>query len=307
MTTSLFLFEGPQKKRRLDVCVAEGVEDLSRSAAQRLVRAGAVSVNGEIETRPAHTILPGAEIRVVVPEPPEGESELIATIQSFTVAYQDEHLLVVDKPVGLTVHPGPGHNSDTLVNGLLVDYPEIREVGETERPGIVHRIDRDTSGLMVVALTTDAYELLSEMIRERSVRRVYTALVRGGPEADEGLIDAPLGRDPRNRQRQTIVDDGREARTRFRVLERLSRTTLMELVLDTGRTHQIRIHLSSIGNPVVGDGMYGRAARGPGGLNRQFLHASTLAFKHPISGETMQLDSPLPEDLQTSLDAARRE
>ncbi len=306
MTTSLFLFEGPQKKRRLDVCVAEGVEDLSRSAAQRLVRAGAVSVNGEIETRPAHTILPGTEIRVDVPEP-EDETELIAVRQSFTIAYQDEHLLVVDKPVGLTIHPGPGHNSDTLVNGLLVDYPEIREVGEAERPGIVHRIDRDTSGLLVVARTQAAYELLSEMIRERRVRRVYTALVRGGPETDEGVIDAPLGRDPRNRQRQAIVDDGREARTRFRVLERLTRTTLMELVLDTGRTHQIRIHLSSIGNPVVGDGMYGRASRGPGGLNRQFLHASTLAFKHPISGETMQLDSPLPEDLQTSLDAARRE
>jgi 23S rRNA pseudouridine1911/1915/1917 synthase len=306
VTTARFRFEGTQKKRRLDICVAEGVEDLSRSAAQRLVRAGAVSVNGEIETRPSHTVLPGAEIQVEVPEPGD-MSELIATRQSFAITYEDEHLLVVDKPIGLTVHPGPGHNSDTLVNGLLVDYPEIREVGEPERPGIIHRIDRDTSGLMVVARTQAAYELLSEMIRERRVRRVYTALVRGGPETDEGIIDAPLGRDPRNRQRQAIVDEGREARTRFRVLERLSRTTLMELVLDTGRTHQIRIHLSSIGNPVVGDGMYGRASRGPGGLSRQFLHASTLAFTHPISGETMQLKSPLPEDLQTSLDAARRE
>jgi 23S rRNA pseudouridine1911/1915/1917 synthase len=306
VTTSQFRFQGPQKKRRLDVCLAEGVENLSRSAAQRLVRAGAVSVNGEIEIRPSHTILPGADIRVEFPEP-ENESEMIASNQSFTVIYEDEHILVVDKPIGIPVHPGPGHNSDTLVNGLLFDFPEIREVGERERPGIVHRIDRDTSGLMVVARTKAAYEKLSEMIRERQVRRVYTALVRGGTETDEGLIDAPLGRDPRNRQRQAIVEHGREARTRFRVLERLARTTLMELVLETGRTHQIRIHLLSIGNPVVGDGMYGRAARGPGGLSRQFLHASSLAFKHPITGDTLQLDSPLPEDLQTSLDAARRE
>ena len=149
---SRFRFDGPQKKRRLDVCVAEGVEDLSRSAAQRLVRAGGVSVDGKIETRPSHTILPGAEIQVTVPEK-EDALELIATRQTFAVMYEDEHLLVVDKPIGLTVHPGPGHNSDTLVNGLLVDYPEIREVGEPERPGIVHRIDRDTSGLMVVART----------------------------------------------------------------------------------------------------------------------------------------------------------
>jgi 23S rRNA pseudouridine1911/1915/1917 synthase len=265
-----------------------------------------VAVNGTIEIRPSHTILPGTDIQVDVPEP-EAESELAATPLAFGVVYEDEHLLVIDKPVGLSVHPGPGHESDTLVNGLLVNYPEIRDVGEPERPGIVHRIDRDTSGLMIVARSHGAHELLSEMIRERRVRRAYTALVRGGPETDEGLIDAPLGRDPRNRQRQAIVDDGREARTRFRVQERLARTTLLELELETGRTHQIRVHLSSIGNPVVGDGVYGRAAKGPGGLARQFLHAAALSFTHPISGETLGLTSPLPEDLQLSLDAARRE
>ncbi len=279
---------------------------MSRSAAQRLVRAGAVAVNGVIETRPSHAILPGVEIRVDVPEPVD-LTELIATPQQFEIAYGDEHLLVVDKPVGLSVHPGPGHDSDTLVNGLLARYPEIREVGEPGRPGIVHRIDRDTSGLMVVARTQQAHTLLSEMIRERRVRRAYVALVRGGPETDEGLIDAPLGRDPRNRQRRAIVEDGREARTRFRVLERLERTTLLELELDTGRTHQIRVHLSSIGNPVVGDSLYGRASKGPGGLERQFLHAAGLSFKHPISGETIELESPLPPDLQMSLDAVRRE
>ncbi len=306
MPISRFRFEGPQKKRRLDVCVSEGVEELTRSAAQRLVRAGGVSVEGTVETRPARSILPGTDIEVNIPEPVP-ESELIAEHQDFAIAHADEHLLVVDKPIGLSVHPGPGHVSDTLVNGLLADYPEIRGVGELDRPGIVHRIDRDTSGLMVVARTQGAFELLTEMIRERQVRRVYTALIRGGPEPEEGLIDAPLGRDPHNRQRRAVVENGREARTRFQVLERLSRTTLLELELDTGRTHQIRVHLSSIGNPVVGDGMYGRAARGPGGLNRQFLHASTLAFAHPITGENLELNSPLPEDLQLSLDAARRE
>jgi 23S rRNA pseudouridine1911/1915/1917 synthase len=263
-------------------------------------------VDGDVETRPARSILPGTDIEVNISEPVP-ESELIAEQQDYAIAHADEHLLVVNKPIGLSVHPGPGHISDTLVNGLLNDYPDIREVGETDRPGIVHRIDRDTSGLMVVALTQDAYALLTEMIRERKVRRVYTALVRGGPEPEEGLIDAPLGRDPHNRQRRAVVEVGREARTHFRVLERLARTTLMELELDTGRTHQIRVHMSSIGNPVVGDGMYGRAARGPGGLSRQFLHASTLAFKHPITGDKLELNSPLPEDLQLSLDAARRE
>ncbi len=306
MPIARFRFDGPEKKRRLDLCVSEGVEELSRSAAQRLVRAGAVAVDGKIETRPSRTILPGADIQVDVSEP-EAESGLAATRQSYGVVHEDEHLLVIDKPVGLSVHPGPGHESDTLVNGLLVDYPEIRDVGEPERPGIVHRIDRDTSGLLIVARTQRAHELLSEMIRERRVRRTYTALVRGGPETDEGLIDAPLGRDPRNRQRQAIVEDGREARTRFRVKERLARTTLLELELETGRTHQIRVHLSSIGNTVVGDGVYGRAAKGPGGLARQFLHAAALSFTHPVSGETLELASSLPEDLQISLDAARRE
>ena len=306
MPVSRFRFEGPEKKRRLDVCVAEGVADLSRSAAQHLVKVGAVIVDGAVETRPSHPVLPGAEIQVDIPEP-EDETELVASHQAFAVVFEDEQLLVVDKPVGLSVHPGPGHVSDTLANGLLVDYPEIREVGHSERPGIVHRIDRNTSGLLVVARTAGAYELLTEMIRERGVRRVYTALVRGGPETEQGVIDAPLGRDPGNRQRQAIVEDGREARTRFRVLERLSRTTLLELELDTGRTHQIRVHLSSIGNPVVGDMVYGRSAKGLGGLARQFLHASLLSFTHPITGEALELASPLPDDLQLCLGAARRE
>lgn len=310
MTTARFRSGGPSTdpggKRRLDVCVAENVAGLSRSAAQRLIRSGAVAVDGVIETRPSRTILPGVEVRVDVPEPAE-TTELIATPQHFDIAYEDEHLLVVDKPARLTVHPGPGHDTDTLVNGLLARYPEIRDVGEPERPGIVHRIDRDTSGLMIVARTQEAHALLSAVIRERRVGRKYAALVRGRPEMSEGVIDAPLGRDPRNRQRQAVIVNGREARTRFRVLEQLARTALLEVELDTGRTHQIRVHLSSIGHSVVGDAAYGRAANGPGGLERQFLHAAGLSFKHPISGDAMQLESPLPPDLQASLDAARRE
>ncbi len=301
-----FQFAGPQEKLRLDICVANGLAEVSRSAAQKFVRDGAVTVNGAIETRPSHNVLPGTEIQVDVPEP-EVVGELVAVSQTFRVAYEDEHLLVIDKPIGLSVHPGPGHESDTLVNGLLVDYPEIREVGEPDRPGIVHRIDRDTSGLIIVARTQRTYDPLSEMIREHRMRRTYIALIRGGPDTGEGVIDAPLGRDPRHRQRQAIIENGREARTRFRVLERLARTTLMELELETGRTHQIRVHLSSIGNPVVGDALYGRAAKGPAGLSRQFLHAAALSFKHPITDEAMTLTSPLPEDLQLSLEAARRE
>lgn len=263
-------------------------------------------MDGEVEIRPSHTVLPGTGIQVDVPDP-DVSAELIASPQTFGVVYEDEHLLVVDKPVGLSVHPGPGHESDSLVNGLLVDYPEIRGVGEPDRPGIVHRIDRDTSGLLIVARTQKAHDLLSEMIREHRVRRTYVALVRGGPDTGEGVIDAPLGRDPRHRQRQAVVEDGRSARTRFRVKERLARTTLLELELETGRTHQIRVHLSSIGNAVVGDALYGRAARGPSGLSRQFLHAVALSFKHPVTDAQLEITSPMPDDLRLSLEAARRE
>ncbi|MFP6678961.1 MAG: RluA family pseudouridine synthase [Dehalococcoidia bacterium] len=301
-----FRLGGPEKKLRLDMCVANSMTQISRSAAQRLIRDGSVSVDGVVEIRPSHSVLAGSEIKVDLRDE-DSNVDLIASRQRFTIVHEDQHLLILDKPDGLSVHPGPGHQSDTLVNGLLVDYPEIRDIGESGRPGIVHRIDRNTSGLMVVSRSKEAHTKLSEMVREHKIRRTYIALVRGGPETTVGVIDAPLGRDPRHRQRQAVVEDGRPARTHFRVKERLTRTTLMELELETGRTHQIRVHLSSIGNPVVGDPLYGRSPRGPAGLSRQFLHASGLAFTHPITDKRLELISALPEDLQLSLNAARQE
>ena len=226
---------------------------------------------------------------------------------AFETVLEDAHLVVVDKPAGLVVHPGAGHDRGTLVNGLLARYPEIAGVGDAYRPGIVHRLDRGTSGLMVVARTERAYRLLVEQLRAHRPQRVYCALVREQPEAASGVIDAPIGRSSRNPQRMTVTDRGREARTGYTVERRYSapaRAALLSCRLETGRTHQIRVHLRAIGHPVVGDPTYGSGrADDVFGLSRPFLHARSLSFTHPASGETVQAESPLPADLAAVLAA----
>jgi 23S rRNA pseudouridine1911/1915/1917 synthase len=216
------------------------------------------------------------------------------------IVYEDEHLLVVDKPAGLVVHPGPGHTTGTLVHGLVG-----RAAGgdEPSRPGIVHRLDRDTSGLMVVARTHEAYRRLQSLVRRRRLERVYLALVAGRPRSLAGRIEAPIGRDRREPTRQSLeTDSPREAVTHFEVAELLAGHALLRVRLETGRTHQIRVHLAAIELPVVGDRVYGV----PGlGLERQFLHATGLAFPHPMSGEPVETGSPLPADLAAALDLAR--
>ena len=218
------------------------------------------------------------------------------------VVYLDDRLAVVDKPAGVVVHHGSGTRGPTLVD-LLGD---LVGGGEPERPGIVHRLDRDTSGLMVVARDPDAHRRLSKLVAERRLRRTYLALVAGRPRSRSGTIEAPLGRDHRAPERRAVGGRApRPARTHFRVVESLAGTTLLEVTLETGRTHQIRVHLASIGHPVLGDPTYGRGRSERLGLDRQFLHSHRLAFRHPFTGEELDLRSPLPADLERALAVAR--
>jgi 23S rRNA pseudouridine1911/1915/1917 synthase len=225
--------------------------------------------------------------------------------EAFILAYEDEHLLVVDKPAGLVVHPAKGHREGTLAQ-LLADKVAVGEGGwDPERPGIVHRLDRDTSGLLVVARSEKVHAKLQDLLRERRLEREYLALVQGRPPSRTGTIEAPIGRDPKVRTRMAVGGHfPREARTRFELERTLGRFSLLRLRLDTGRTHQIRVHLQAIGHPVAGDPEYGSA--GLLGLERQFLHATRLAFPHPVGGQPVDVRSPLPEDLREALERAER-
>ena len=282
---------------RLDVFL--GAHVASRSAAAALIEAGHVTVDGV--ARPKRHLLEGGE-RVVV-DAPDAEPVPDAPTAEFAVAYEDEHLMIVDKPAGVVVHPARGHRTGTLAQALAG-----RAAGgdDPERPGIVHRLDRETSGLLVVARTEEAHAALKAQMRERLITREYSALVEGRPSARSGLIDAPLGRDRRVRTRiSTDTEEPREARTRF-VLERaLPGSSLLRVTLETGRTHQIRAHLLAIGHPVCGDPDYGTPGRF--GLPRQFLHAARLAFSHPVTGAEIDVASPLPEDLAAALARAETE
>jgi 23S rRNA pseudouridine1911/1915/1917 synthase len=287
---------------RLDAfLVAQGLMP-TRAAAQRAIEQGRVTVAGRHRPK-SYVVAEGDDVQLA-PEP-ETPVEPVAEV-TFGVAYEDDDLLVVDKPAGLVVHPGAGNEHGTLAQALAG-----RAAGGTdpERPGIVHRLDRDTSGLLVVAKSEAAHEELSRMIREREVTRRYLALVDGRPPAASGTIDAPLGRD---RSRRVVMssdtDKPRDAITHFEIREALPRTSLLEVELETGRTHQIRAHLLAIGHPVVGDPRYGGGGAGRRlGLTRQFLHAHVLMFRHPITREELRCESKPPADLRRALDAARRE
>ena len=290
---------------RLDRAVAL-VADVSRSVAARLVATGGVRLNGAVVTSGTRRVAEGESLAVHIdlradPQPAADPDVVFGTV------FEDPDLIVVDKPAGLVVHPGAGHDSRTLVHGLLARYPDIAGVGDPYRPGIVHRLDRGTSGLLVVARTERAHQLLVEQMRAHQPERVYCALVRGHPEAPSGLIDAPIGRSSRNPQRMTLTDRGRPARTRYTVERRYAqpaRVALLECQLETGRTHQIRVHLRAIGHPVIGDPTYGPGrADDVFGLSRPFLHARSLSFSHPVSGRTVQAESPLPDDLAAVLDS----
>jgi 23S rRNA pseudouridine1911/1915/1917 synthase len=258
-----------------------------------------VLVDGETRTK-SHRLAGGEELELEAPvrEP----SGLVAEPMELRIAWEDEHLLVVDKPAGLVVHPAPGHAAGTLVHGLLAHAPAGG--GEPQRPGIVHRLDRDTSGLLVVARSDEAHRRLQRLMRRRAVEREYLALVRGRPRSRSGRIEAPIGRDRSDPTRHSLdTATPREAVTHFEVRELLSAHALLVVRLETGRTHQIRVHLAAIDLPVSGDRVYGAA--GDLGLERQFLHAARLAFPHPLTGEPIEASSPLPPELAAALERAR--
>jgi len=293
---------GPERAgTRLDAAVGALEEVGSRAEAQRLIEAGRVLVDGEV--RPKRYLLGEGEVLEVSPVAPP-LSELVPERVPLRIAYEDEHLLVVDKPAGVVTHPSAGHRGGTLVHGLLAHA--VAGGGDPTRPGIVHRLDRDTSGLLVVARSERVHRRLQRLLRDRAVERHYLTLVHGA--APPALtVDRPIGRDRRVRTRMAIDPaGGRAAVTHLRRLEELGRFSLLEARLETGRTHQIRVHLASVGHPVVGDRVYGRREETLG-LERQFLHAARLAFPHPETGEPVAIESPLPHDLELALARARRD
>jgi len=304
---------GDEAGSRLDVLLAQAELAPSRSAAQKLLAEGCVRVNGEIATK-RHLVRAGERIEVFAPL--EDELTLKAEKIPLDIRYEDEHLIVLSKPAGLVVHPARGHSSGTLVHALLAHTDDLGTQAGEERPGIVHRLDKDTSGLMMVAKTDETQVALSEALKIRSVERRYVTLVHGYIAPDSGIIDAPLARHAKDRMRMAVSDhpDAKQSVTTFRVLERFMAGThddgytLVECKLYTGRTHQIRVHMQYIKHPVVGDPMYGRnRPKADLGLDRQFLHAYRIAFEHPVTGAPIDLLDPLPEDLARRLRALEPE
>ncbi len=284
---------------RLDRFLAELDLGLTRSRLHSLIVDGMVRLNGQA-AKPSQKVRQGDRVTLTVPPPrPVG---LVPQWMPLTVAYQDADIVVVDKPAGLSVHPGPGHPDQTLVNALLALCPDIEGVGGEIRPGIVHRLDKDTSGLMVVAKNHDAHTGLSAAIKAREVTKGYLALATGVILPDERIIDEPIARDSHNRKRMAVVPGGRESRTKIRLLDRFEKFSLLEVYLETGRTHQIRVHLAHLGYPLAGDRVYGR---GTAGLSRHFLHAHHLGFRHPATGAPVEFRSDLPADLAGFLDQLR--
>ncbi len=286
---------------RLDRFLASASEIASRTLAMRLVEEGRVRVDGA-ERHKSFRLLPGMVV-LVDAEPHADQQIAHDSSVPFTIVYEDAALIVVDKPAGVVVHPAPGQRDATLVHGLLDEG--IGGGDDDDRPGIVHRLDKDTSGLLVVARSDEAFHALGRQMRRREIVRSYVALVHGRPGARAGRIDAPIGRD---RARGRMAIDGtaaREAVTHFAIAQMLVTTTLLDVTLGTGRTHQIRVHLEAIGHPVVGDPLYCPSTSDRLGLDRQFLHAAKLAFAHPTTGEAMSFASALPDDLVAALERAR--
>ncbi len=298
MARLLFRVPDDQAGSRLDRVLAERPELGSRALVERLIAAGLVLVDGERRAK-SFRLEGGEEISAAIPAAAALEPETI----DIPIVWEDEHLLVVDKPAGLVVHPAGSTRTGTLVQGLLEHGAEGGE--DDDRPGIVHRLDRDTSGLLIVARSNESYELLQEMIRSREVERTYAALVRGAPKSASGRIEAPIGRDRRDRSRHSLdTPTPRDAVTWFDVRETMRDHALLDVRLETGRTHQIRVHLEAIGLPVSGDPTYGVA--GDLGLDRQFLHARRLVFRHPLTDAMIDIASELPDDLNSALTVARR-
>lgn len=299
---------------RLDAALAQRL-GVSRARVQRLIEAGGVTVNGR-PVKASHRLRAGEVVAYEPAPPPPPPSALTPAAMALDIVHEDGALIVLNKPPGLVVHPGAGHREATLVHGLLHHARTLSALGGLERPGIVHRLDKDTSGLLVVAKTDAAHERLARQFREGRVNKLYQALVLGEPAEASGRIEAPIGRHPVERQRMAVRMGGRRALTEWRVLERFGCCALVEFILHTGRTHQIRVHAASLGHPVAGDATYGGRRYGslPGSAAcrravaaspRQMLHAKHLGFSHPVSGEPLQFEAPLAEDFAAVLMALR--
>ena len=284
--------------QRLDKHLAALCPDLSRSAIQQLISQGRVRVNGQI-SKSSHRLKDTDQLQFDLPFEPS-TSPAAPQPLPLNIVYEDDHLLAVDKPAGLTTHPAPGHETDTLANALLSRLPELTNVGDPTRPGIVHRLDKDTSGLILIARNQPAHDELSAQFKTRTVIKTYIALVQGLVSPPEGVIQAPVGRHFSRRKEMAVVQGGRHAETRYETVKSFDDHTLLKVTPHTGRTHQIRVHLAAIRHPVVGDSTYGK--RHPS-LRRHFLHAASLCFRHPYSGQDMELTTPLPEDLSNFLDS----
>ena len=280
---------------RFDRFLSEYCPDLSRSRIQALIGEGSATIDGRA-VKPSTKVRRGQIVTLRIPElkPSALEPQRIP----LSIVYEDGDLLVVDKPSGMTVHPAPGHPDGTLVNAVLAHCPDLQGIGGTVRPGIVHRLDKDTSGLLVVAKNDRAHRALSDQLKGRAFTKEYIALTHGSVSPHEAIIDAPIGRSSANRQQMAITERGREAITRYRVVRYCAGHTLVEVRPTTGRTHQIRVHFASLGHPLVGDATYGRP---DSRLNRHFLHASKLGFAHPSEGEYMEFTSPPSSELTAFL------
>ena len=286
---------------RLDLYICQSSAGLSRSLVHKLIEDGRVSVNGE-PAKPSRKVRTGDAIVVEVP-PPEPSPELVPEAVPLAILYEDQDILVVNKPAGLTVYPAPGHPRHTLMNAVLAHCPEISGIENSVRPGVVHRLDKDTSGAMVVARNKSAQLHLVSQFKGRRMLKKYLVLVQGRPSPEEGAIEGPIGRHPKDRKRMAVIDGGRPSRTLYRVTGRFHGYSLVEATLLTGRTHQIRVHFSHRRWPVVGDGVYGVKVDW---LDRQFVHAWKLGFRLPGSGQYMEFEAPLPADLRDALETASR-
>jgi 23S rRNA pseudouridine1911/1915/1917 synthase len=310
---SEFIVAGGEQGLRVDVFLSQKDPTLSRSRARRLIEDGDAIVDGK-PVRASHRLRSGE--KVSLRKPPPVPSEIVPEAIPLNITYEDGAILVVDKPAGMVVHPAAGNYSGTLVNALQYHCRHLSGIGGVMRPGIVHRLDKGTSGLMVVAKSDKAHRHLSDQFKGRLVSKHYTALVHGNLREDEGVVDAPVGRHPVERKKMSTASRrGKAAVTRWRVLERFGAFTLLEAKIETGRTHQIRVHLSALGHPVAGDSVYGgskRAVEDPAlravlkKLSRQALHAGRLSFAHPVTGKEMSFESPLPEDIAKVCEVLRK-
>ena len=292
-----------QSGDRIDKFLSEAMEDKSRSYIQGLVEKGNVKVNGKI-VKSNYKVKEEDQIELIIPEPVE--LEIKGEDIPLNILYEDNDVLVVDKPQGMVVHPAAGNYNGTLVNAILNHCEDLSGINGVIRPGIVHRIDKDTAGVLVIAKNDAAHNKLSEQLKDHSMTRVYIALVEGIIKEKEGTIDAPLGRHPVERKKIAVLKGGRHAVTHFKVMEAFKNNTLVECRLETGRTHQIRVHMAHIGHPLVGDPVYGYKKQ-KFKLEGQLLHAKVLGFIHPTSGEYMEFESPLPDYFQKVIELLRKE